>query len=144
MEYVWLGLLVAAAVLEALTTQLVAIWFAPGALVSMILAFCGVEPWVQFLVFAALSLISLLLGKEVFKKHLGAGKEKFNVDAVIGEKCLVTEKIDNLAGAGAVKVKGLQWAARSLEEQAVFEAGETVEVIAVEGVKLICKAYKGR
>ncbi|MBQ8907364.1 MAG: NfeD family protein [Clostridia bacterium] len=144
LQYVWLAVLIVAAVVEALTTQLVAIWFAPGALVAMILAFCSVSPWIQLPVFIVLTVAFLFLGQKVFKKMFKFDKEKFNVDAVIGERCLVTERVDNLAGAGAVKVKGLQWAARSLNEGEIFEVGDTVEVIAVEGVKLICKLYRGK
>ena len=144
LQYVWLAVLIVAAVVEALTTQLVAIWFAPGALVAMILAFCSVSPWIQLPVFIVLTVAFLFLGQKVFKKMFKFDKEKFNVDAVIGERCLVPERVDNLAGAGAVKVKGLQWAARSLNEGEIFEVGDTVEVIAVEGVKLICKLYRGK
>lgn len=144
LEYAWMAVLVIAAIAEALTTQLVAIWFAPGALVAMILAFCSVSPWVQLGAFLVLTVTFLILAQKVFKKLFKFDKEKFNIDAVIGEKCLVTERVDNLAGAGAVKVKGLQWAARSLNESETFEVGDTVEVIAVEGVKLICKLYRAK
>ncbi len=144
LQYVWMAVLVVAAVVEALTTQLVAVWFAPGALVAMILAFCSVSPWIQLGVFLVLTVAFLILAQKVFRKAFKFDKEKFNIDAVIGERCLVTERVDNLAGAGAVKVKGLQWAARSLNENETFEVGDTVEVIAVEGVKLICKLYRGK
>ena len=144
MQYVWIAVLVLAAVAEALTTQLIAIWFAPGALVAMILAFCGVASWIQLIVFLAFTVTFLILAQKVFRKVFKFDKEKFNIDAVIGERCLVTERVDNLASAGAVKVKGLQWAARSLNEDETFEVGDTVEVIAVEGVKLICKLYRSK
>ena len=69
----------------------------------------------------------------------GKKQQKFNVDAVIGEKCYVVEKIDNIACRGAVKVRGLEWAARTLNEDELLEEGTLVEILAVEGVKLICK-----
>ena len=144
MQYVWIAVLVLSAVAEALTTQLIAIWFAPGALVAMILAFCSVESWIQLIVFLVFTVTFLILAQKVFRKAFKFDKEKFNIDAVIGERCLVTERVDNLASAGAVKVKGLQWAARSLNEDEIFEVGDTVEVIAVEGVKLICKLYRSK
>lgn len=140
MTYVWIALSVLAIVLEALTVQLLFIWFLPGLLVAMILAFLAVDVWIQVLVFFLVSVACLVLFHTVLKKRLrGKNQEKFNVDAVIGEKCYVVEKIDNIACRGAVKVKGLEWAARTLSDDELLEEGTLVQVLAVEGVKLICK-----
>lgn len=61
------------------------------------------------------------------------------LDEIIGEKCVVTERVDNFAGCGIVKVKGCQWAARGVNENDVFEVGESLYVVAIEGVKLVCR-----
>ena len=139
MEYIWLGLILLAGGVELLTAPLVSVWFIPGSFVAMILAFCDVDIWVQVVVFIVLTAVCLVLAKTVFRNFFTPKNEKFNIDAIIGEKCLVTEKIDNVAGRGAVKVKGLEWAARMISDDVVAEVGTRVEVIAVEGVKLICK-----
>jgi membrane protein implicated in regulation of membrane protease activity len=139
MQYLWLAFILLSGLVEALTVQLVAIWFIPGALIAMILAFLNVAIWIQVTVFLVLAVVCLALAKTVFREFFAPKKEKFNIDAIIGEKCLVTERIDNIAGRGAVKVKGLEWAARMISDDTVAEAGERVEVLAVEGVKLICK-----
>ena len=140
MLYVWIALSVLAIVLETLTVQLLFIWFLPGLLVAMLLAFLAVDTWIQVLVFFIVSAACLVLFQTVLKKRLhGKKQEKFNVDAVIGEKCYVVEKIDNIACRGAVKVRGLEWAARTLSDDELLEEGTLVEVLAVEGVKLICK-----
>ena len=44
MQYFWIVVLVLALAAEALTADLVAVWFFPAALVSMVLAFFSV-PW---------------------------------------------------------------------------------------------------
>ena len=64
---------------------------------------------------------------------------KTSIDGIVGKKCTVTEKIDNYAGCGQVKIKGQIWSARSVREDDVFEAGEHLRIVAIEGVKLICK-----
>ena len=64
-----------------------------------------------------------------------------NIDAIIGEKCIVTEKIDNFAGCGQAKVKGQIWSARGVQPDDVFAEGELLTIVAIEGVKLICKKY---
>lgn len=67
-------------------------------------------------------------------------KRKFQGDSIVGERCIVTERIDNYAGCGQVKVKGAQiWSARGVAEDAVFSEGETLKIVAIEGAKLICK-----
>ena len=49
------------------------------------------------------------------------------------------EKVDNFAGCGQVKVKGQVWSARSVCEDDVFDVGDVLSVVAIEGVKVICK-----
>ena len=41
MIYIWLGVILAAVVIEGLTAQLVSIWFVPGGLAGLIAGFCG-------------------------------------------------------------------------------------------------------
>lgn len=62
-----------------------------------------------------------------------------DIDSIVGTRCTVTEKIDNYAGCGLVKVNGQYWAARGASDDDVFEIGESLRVVAMEGVKLICR-----
>ena len=66
-------------------------------------------------------------------------KKCSNIDAIVGKRCVVTEKIDNYAGCGQVKVKGQVWSARGVHEEDVFAEGERLNVVAIEGAKLICR-----
>lgn len=61
-----------------------------------------------------------------------------SLDYIVGKKCVVVEKIDNFAGCGLVKVNGQSWSARSAYDDECFEEGETLSIVAVEGVKLVC------
>ena len=136
----WVAIIVLAAVVEAETCDLVAIWFVPGAITAMILAFCGVELWIQAVVFIAVSAVSLTLFFSVFKKRIPKKKAiPTNADALIGAKGIVEEKIDNLHETGSVKLRGLVWSARSADEAVTIEAGSIVTVEKIVGVKLICR-----
>lgn len=139
MGWIWVAVIVLAIIIELLTDQLISIWFVPGAIVSTILDFCSVKIIWQVLVFLLISIVGIILGKTVLVKYLPTKDSKTNIEAIIGEKCVVTEKIDNLAGCGQAKVKGQVWSARSVEENDIFEVGDVVSVVAIEGVKLICK-----
>ena len=60
------------------------------------------------------------------------------LDSIVGKRCVVTERIDNYAGCGQVKVNGQGWSARSAYDDECFEIGETLNIVAIEGVRLIC------
>ena len=73
-------------------------------------------------------------------KHFGLfHKKNVTIDSIVGERCLVTETIDNFAGCGQVKVKGQLWSARGFFDDDVFEVGQTLRIVAIEGVKAVCK-----
>ena len=139
MAYFWLGVVVLAIVVEAVTTALVSVWFIPSGIISMILAFCGVPVWVQIVVFVAVSAVLLPVFHKMFKKKFAVKSEPTNADAVIGQTAVVTERISNIEETGAVKVMGKEWTARSESDDVTFEAGQTVTVCEIRGVKLICK-----
>ena len=63
----------------------------------------------------------------------------YDIEDMIGERCTVTDKIDTFAGRGHAKVKGQIYAARGLYDDDIFEVGESLQIVAIEGVKLVCK-----
>ena len=135
----WLAIVILAIVVEVFTDQLVSIWFIPGALIALIFDICSIGlPW-QFLVCLVVSVLGIIFGKKYLLKFKDTDAAKTNIDAIIGEKCIVTESIDNFAGRGQVKVKGQIWSARSVSEDITFTEGEILFVVAIEGVKLIVK-----
>jgi membrane protein implicated in regulation of membrane protease activity len=64
--------------------------------------------------------------------------EKTNVESLIGQKAVVKERIDNLKAEGVVLVNGLEWTARTVDDT-IAEAGSTVEILEVKGVKLMVR-----
>ena len=139
MQYVWLAVTVASLIVEALTAGLLTIWFVPSALISMILAFCGVPTYLQTVVFFGLSIILLIFSRTIWKKYTTIKPvESTNADALIGQIGVVTETIDNINSMGSVKVNGQYWSARSYDGTEILEDAR-VEILSIEGVKLICK-----
>lgn len=136
----WLGLTVLLGIIEALTVTLTCIWFALGALAAMIVALFGGALWLQVLLFAIVSLVCVLALRPLAKTRLGGAKKvATNADRIIGQEALVTERIDNIAGTGAVSVGGTVWTARS-ETDAPIEKGTVVRVLRIEGVKVYVTA----
>lgn len=133
---VWLAVAAVMIIAEIVSLGLTSIWFAGGALVAALVA-CFIDSWMlQVVIFAAVSLVLLIFTKPIAQKHLMKNPEKTNVEGLIGEKAYVTEEINNIKSKGAVKLKGLEWSARS-ENEDVIAADTEVVVKAVSGVKLI-------
>ena len=137
--WIWIAVIILAIITEILTDQLIAIWFIPGAAIGVVIAFFNVQPIWQLIIFLVLTIIGIVVGKLFLFKKIKKNDVKTNIDAIIGERCVVTERIDNYAGCGQARVKGQVWSARGVGENDVFEVGETLYVVAIEGVKLICK-----
>ena len=134
--YFWLAAFVVFGVVEAATVNLVSIWFAVGALVSLIAAALGAQLWLQVTLFILATAVSLALTRPLARRFLARRRVPTNADRVLGQTCEVTEAIDNTAGTGAVYVDGKTWTARS-RSGAPIPAGRMVQIQTVEGVKLI-------
>ena len=131
----WLVLLIVFAASEAITVGLTTIWFAAGALVSLIAALLGGPLWIQITLFLAVSPLCLAAVRPLAKKHLNDKVEPTNADRVIGAEAQVTEDIDNIHGKGAVIIRGITWSARS-QDGGPVAAGTMVKVMRIEGVKV--------
>jgi membrane protein implicated in regulation of membrane protease activity len=136
--YVWLGLMVVLIGIEAATVSLTTIWFAGGSLVAFILALFNLPLWTQITAFLVVSIIMIVFTRPIAVKYLKVGKEKTNIEAIIGNTGLVTMDISEHK-PGQVKVKGQIWTAVSKSGESI-PADTEVEVLAVEGVKLVVKA----
>ncbi len=135
MSTVWLALLIVFLVGEGATAAITTIWFAAGALVAMIASFLGAQIWLQSVIFGVVSVGLLLALRPFVKKYITPKQMPTNVDAVIGKEGLVTERIDNIAGTGRVKLGGMEWSARSTANEQV-EEGTLIKVDRIEGVKV--------
>ena len=135
--YTWLLLTAALLVIEALTAGLTTIWFAGGAVAALVLAFLGAPVWLQTGVFAAVSLILLLVTRPLVLKYMKKGRGATSLDRMIGQEVLVTEKIDNLRGTGEVQIAGQYWMARSVDNDQIIEEGEIAMIRSIQGAKLI-------
>ena len=137
----WLIVLVVCLVVEFSTLGLTSIWFAGGALLSMIIALIGGQLWLQILVFLVASIVLLIFTRPVATKYFNKNRTKTNVNSIAGRQAIVTETIDNLKGMGQIVTNGMEWTARSLDDS-VIEEGAVVTIEKIEGVKAIVKMKK--
>ncbi len=141
MVYMWLGAVILFALVEVITTQLVSIWLAGGALAAFCASLAGADVTLQWILFVAVSAILLILTKPLVKKIINREPEKTNIDAQIGKTTIVTQKIDNIKETGEVRLNGISWTARSENGEPIDE-GSRVLVEKIDGVKLIVKSVQ--
>lgn len=136
-DYIWLGITVVAAIVEAAVPALVSVWFVPGGLAALVASLFGAPLWLQVALFLVVSGAALILTRPLVKRIQSRKTISTNADMVLGKTALVTEEINNLLGAGRVTVLGNSWSARSADPESVIPSGEKVTVEKIEGVKLI-------
>ena len=132
----WLVALVALAVLEGVTVTLVSLWFALGALAALLTSLAVDNIWIQFAVFLAVSLATLLVIRPLARRYVAPHQVATNADRAVGAEGVVIQAIDNRIAQGQVTVAGAVWTARADPEQPIPE-GTAVRVLRIEGVKLI-------
>ncbi len=135
MPIVWTVLIIVFAVAEAFTLGLTSIWFALGAIVALLVSLLKLPIYLQTAVFLIATLVLVIYTRPIAQKYLRIGVSKTNVSALVGEKGVVMKRVD-VYNLGQVKVKGQIWTAKS-ENGEEIARGEEVEIVAIEGVKLI-------
>lgn len=135
----WLGLLILTIVVETLTMALTTIWFAGGAVVAILAGFLHAPIWLQVILFFLVSLLLLFFTRPVAVKYFNRDRVKTNVESLVGRQAIVISEIDNLQGIGQVTVGSQEWTARSSDDKVRIPVGTVVDVLAINGVKLIVR-----
>lgn len=139
---IWLGVFIIALIIEALSPELVSIWFAAGALISVIVSLIpGTKWWIQLIIFVVVSVSTLLCLRPVIKKFMKRNIVNSNVDEIVHKKGKMTKACDEL-NHGEVKINGVLWTACSSDEKTPIAEGKLVEVLSISGNKLIVKEIK--
>lgn len=139
MVTLWLVVLIVSIGVEVATLGLTSIWFAGGAVVSVIVAAFHGPVWLQILLFFAVSLLLLFFTRPIAVRYFNRDRVRTNVESMIGRQAIVTSEIDNLQGIGQVTVGGQEWSARTEADGMNLQPGTVVDIVAVNGVKLIVK-----
>lgn len=133
---VWIAMLAVFIVIEAATAQLVTIWFAVGALASLIAALAHAPIAGQVVLFVVVSTVALFATRPLVRKITNTKEARLNADRCIGQTAVITETVNNIDGTGMAKIDGKVWTARSADGSVIPE-GTQVTVDKIEGVKLI-------
>ena len=137
MTVIWSVALIVFLIAEGATAGLASIWFALGAAVALITTLLGGPVWLQILLFAIVSVVTLVLTRPLARKYINSRTTPTNADRLIGMEGIVTERIDNIAATGSVSIDGKLWMARAAEDSQTFDEGEHVIINEIRGVRLL-------
>ena len=135
----WMIVAAVAIVVFSVLKKLPIVWICPGAIVAAVIAYCDKNIAFQLLALIVIYAVGYTVYNILDEK---LGLTEVNIENVIGLSCKVCERIDNYAGSGLVIVRGQEWAARSVSDDDVYEQGDKLSVVAIEGARLICKRKK--
>lgn len=137
MTMIWLIILVLLVVIELLTMGLTTVWFAGGALMATFASLVGAPLAIQIILFLAVSGLLLFFTRPIAVKYFNKDRVRTNAESMVGRQAIVISEINNLQGVGQVNVGGMEWSARTRDENVTLPVGAVVIILAIDGVKLI-------
>ena len=128
----WAVIAVVCLILELMAGDFFIICFSIGAFFGAIAAACGLGFYVQLVIFAVFTLISLFWVRPFAQRYLHKGEDKrvSNADALLGRHGRVVETV-KADGFGRVQIDGDIWKAVTNETQDI-PVGATVRVVGRE------------
>lgn len=141
---IWLVLFVATLIIEGLGPSLVSIWFSLGALIALIVSFIpNVEWWIEVIIFVVISVATLLALRPIIRRYYRRNNFNTNIDGYAGKRGYVIEDITYLR-PGAVKIGDVSWTAIPADKDQKILEDEVIEVVRVNGNKLIVKKVEDK
>ena len=136
---IWLIIACFFIVLEIFTSGFLVIWLGIAAVFALIFSLVFPKLIIgQAIVWLILSVILILLTKK-FADKITSTTTPTNVYSVIGKKANVIAEINGEKATGQIKVDGDIWAAKTEEFNEVIPVGTIVEVVRIDGVKVVVK-----
>jgi membrane protein implicated in regulation of membrane protease activity len=131
----WVWWMIAAGVLAVGEIATVGFFLGPvavAAVLAALVALVGGGLGLQWAVFIAASVASLLVLRPLARRHLRTPAQlRTGTAALVGSQALVLERVD--VNGGQVKIGGEVWSARTFDEDEVIEPGARATVMKIDG-----------
>ncbi|MEU9984051.1 NfeD family protein [Streptomyces sp. NPDC050856] len=107
-----------------------------GAVAGAVAAGLGFGVVTQVVVFAAVSVALIAVVRPIAARHRDARPQHAtNIDALKGRRAVVLERVDG--AGGRIKLAGEVWSARTFDADQVFEPGQQVDVVEIDGATAV-------
>jgi membrane protein implicated in regulation of membrane protease activity len=110
--------------------------FAVGAVAGAAAAGLGGGIVAQVITFVVVSVALLVFVRPLAYRNRQRPDQRSGVDALRGKQAVVLERVDGGAG-GRIKLAGEVWSARALESGQVFDPGQQVDVVEIDGATAV-------
>ena len=131
----WVWWMIAAGVLAVGEIATIGFFLGPVAIAAVLAAIVALVDGglaLQWIVFVAASIASLLVLRPLARRHLRTpARLRTGTAALVGAPALVLERVD--VNGGQVKIGGEIWSARSYDEDEVIEPGARATVMKIDG-----------
>ncbi|MCV6987627.1 NfeD family protein [Mycobacterium shinjukuense] len=134
---IWLIAALALAGAEALTGDMFLLMLGGGALAASATSWLMDWPvWADGAAFLVVSVVLLVLVRPAVRRRLLSAKEvQLGIKALEGKSALVLDRVAR--DQGQVKLDGQVWTARPLNDGDVFEPGDLVTVVHINGATAV-------
>lgn len=110
---------------------------AVGAVAGAVTAAVGGGTVPQFIVFAAVSVALIAVVRPIANRHRSQSPQLVSgIEALKGKSATVLERVDGGQG-GRIKLAGEIWSARALDTERVYEPGQQVDVVEIDGATAV-------
>jgi membrane protein implicated in regulation of membrane protease activity len=134
----WAAMAIIFLIAELFTTGFFLVCFGIGAAAAALLAYLGVDPFIQVVAFIAVSGVAVLLTRPLTRRLNEQQKNFVGSDRVLEKRAIVLTEINPPLGAGMVRVDAEEWRATS-EDGRIIAKDEIVEVLRIEGTRLVVR-----
>ena len=136
--WIVIGALLFGAELFAIDAQFYLIFIGAGALIVGVVEFTGIEmpPWGQWLLFAALSIVSMVTFRRKLYGMIRGGVLPVR-DAVVGKRIVLEEQLQPGA-TGRAEYRGTTWTVMNVGDE-LIPAGGNATIEAMDGLTLRVK-----
>jgi membrane protein implicated in regulation of membrane protease activity len=133
---IWLIAALVLAGAEALTGDFFLLMLGGGAVAAAGSSLIFDDLWVHGAVFAVVSLVLVIIVRPALRKHFMAGTGLPEpVKALEGKAALVLDRVGR--HEGQVKLDGEVWTARPLNDTDIYEPGDHVTVVKIDGATAV-------
>ena len=141
--HIWVIIALVFVIIEMFTSGFAVMCISFGSIFGAVASALDLDIKWQLLIFAIGTALAFMTVRPlVYKLFYKKEKEvKTNVDALVGRKAVVTERIEGEHRPGRVKIDGDDWKAISVDMEPI-EVGESVEITAINSVILTVKRAK--
>lgn len=131
---IWVAIAIICIVADLCTSLFMFSWVSIGSLGAIICNLCGLNIWIQVIVFCVISLISIIIGYNLITKNIKKSVKpvKLMEETFIGQTFTAE---DDISDKVSLKLEGSYWTC--VNEGEKISKGQKFQITGIKGTKLL-------